>query len=101
MVRSRQALSGYVDRLLSEGRMVFTSAEAEDELGVGHRSFLDAAERLRRSRKLLRPRQGFYSEDIDLVRTSKGPIRPIIDRLGATLEPWHGAQFARSRVAPS
>ena len=60
MVRNRQALSRYVDRLLSEGQSVFTATEAEDELGVGHRSFLDAAERLQRARKLLRPRQGFY-----------------------------------------
>ncbi len=60
MVRSRQALSSYIDQLLSVGRSVFTAVEAEDELGVGHRSFLDAAERLQRSRKLLRPRQGFY-----------------------------------------
>ena len=50
----------YVDRLLSEGQSVFTAAQADDELGVGHRSFLDAAERLQRARKLLRPRQGFY-----------------------------------------
>lgn len=46
MVRHRQALSGYVNRLLSEGQTVFTAAEAEHALGVGHRSFLDAAERL-------------------------------------------------------
>ena len=60
MVRSRQALSRYVDQLLSEGRSVFTAAEAEGEIGLGHRSFLDASERLQRSGKLLRPRQGFY-----------------------------------------
>ena len=42
-----------------------------------------------------------YSEDIDLVRTSRGPIGPIIDRLRARLEPWLGrAQFAQSAVAP-
>ena len=42
-----------------------------------------------------------YSEDIDLVRTSKGPIGPIIDRLRAILEPWLGAaQFTQSPVAP-
>ena len=42
-----------------------------------------------------------YSEDIDLVRTSKGPIGPIIDRLRATLEPWLGAaKFTQSPVAP-
>ena len=60
MVRNRQALATYVDKLLSKGRSVFTAVEAESELGVGHRSFLDAAERLQRSRKLLTPRQGFY-----------------------------------------
>ena len=60
MVRTRQSLAKYADQLLSEGRSVFTAAEAENELGVGHRSFLDAAERLQRSRKLLTPRQAFY-----------------------------------------
>ena len=60
MVRSRQALSICIDRLLSEGRSVFTAAEAEEDLRVGHRSFLDASERLQRSGKLLKPRQGFY-----------------------------------------
>ena len=35
-----------------------------------------------------------YSEDIDLVRTSAGPIGPILDRLRVVLEPWLGrAQF--------
>jgi predicted nucleotidyltransferase component of viral defense system len=42
-----------------------------------------------------------YSEDIDLVRTSAGPIGPILDRLRAVLEPWLGrAQFDQSPVAP-
>lgn len=42
-----------------------------------------------------------YSEDIDLVRTSEGPIGPILDRLRAALEPWLGrAQFEQSPVAP-
>jgi predicted nucleotidyltransferase component of viral defense system len=42
-----------------------------------------------------------YSEDIDLVRTSAGPIGPILDRLRAILEPWLGrAQFDQSPVAP-
>jgi predicted nucleotidyltransferase component of viral defense system len=31
-----------------------------------------------------------YSEDIDLVRTSKGPISKIADALRARLEPWLG-----------
>ena len=42
-----------------------------------------------------------YSEDIDLVRTSTGPIGPIVDGLRAVLQPWLGrAQFASSPVAP-
>lgn len=42
-----------------------------------------------------------YSEDIDLVRTSNGPIGPILDQLRAVLEPWLGkAQFEQSPVAP-
>ncbi len=42
-----------------------------------------------------------YSEDIDLVRTSAGPIGSILDQLRVVLEPWLGrAQFDQSRVAP-
>ena len=56
----RSALSGYVSRLLAAGRTVFTTEEAEQELGVERGAFLDAAERLQRREALLRPRQGFY-----------------------------------------
>lgn len=42
-----------------------------------------------------------YSDDIDLVRTSAGPIGPILDRLRVLLEPWLGpGRFDPSRVAP-
>ncbi|MDF0602161.1 nucleotidyl transferase AbiEii/AbiGii toxin family protein [Psychromarinibacter sp. C21-152] len=42
-----------------------------------------------------------YSEDIDLVRTSAGPIGPILDQLRVVLEPWLGqARFDQSPVAP-
>ncbi len=42
-----------------------------------------------------------YSEDIDLVRASAGPIGPVLDRLRAILEPWLGrARFEQSPVAP-
>ena len=38
-----------------------------------------------------------YSEDIDLVRTSAGPIGPILDHARAALEPWLGpAAFDRN-----
>jgi predicted nucleotidyltransferase component of viral defense system len=42
-----------------------------------------------------------YSEDIDLVRTTAGPIGPILDGIRARLEPWLGrARFGQSRIAP-
>jgi predicted nucleotidyltransferase component of viral defense system len=31
-----------------------------------------------------------YSEDIDLTRTTEGPLGPMLDRLRAVLEPWMG-----------
>ena len=56
----RSALSGYVSGLLSAGRTVFTTEEAEQALGVGRGPFLDAAERLQRRKALVNPRRGFY-----------------------------------------
>ena len=56
----RSALSGYISRLLSSGRTIFTAAEAEQALDIGHGAFLDAAERLQRRKALLNLRQGFY-----------------------------------------
>ena len=51
--------------------------------------------------KLHFPKPMRYSEDIDLVRTSGGPIGPILDRLRVVLEPWLGrARFDQSSVAP-
>lgn len=42
-----------------------------------------------------------YSEDIDLVRTTSGPLGPILDRVRERLEPWLGrASFEQSQVAP-
>ncbi len=56
----RSALSAHVSGLLSAGRVVFTSTEAEQALGIGRGPFLDAAERLQKRKHLLSPRQGFY-----------------------------------------
>ena len=56
----RSALSTHLAGLLSAGRVVFTSTEAEQALGIGRGAFLDAAERLQRRKHLLNPRQGFY-----------------------------------------
>lgn len=40
-----------------------------------------------------------YSEDIDLVRTTKGPIKPVVRRVREVLEPWLGeAAFGQSAV---
>jgi predicted nucleotidyltransferase component of viral defense system len=42
-----------------------------------------------------------YSEDIDLVRATHGPIKPLLSRIREVLEPWLGdAEFEQSRVAP-
>lgn len=42
-----------------------------------------------------------YSEDIDLVRTTAGPIKPLLEGLRWVLEPWLGAAaFDHSPVAP-
>ena len=51
--------------------------------------------------KLHFPKPMRYSEDIDLVRTSGGPIGPILDRLRVVPEPWLGrGRFDQSSVAP-
>jgi predicted nucleotidyltransferase component of viral defense system len=42
-----------------------------------------------------------FSQDIDLVRTTTGPVGPILARVREVLEPWLGhAAFDRSQVAP-
>ena len=51
--------------------------------------------------KLHFPKPLRYSEDIDLVRTTAGPIRPILDRVHDILDPWMGQpRFDQSPVAP-
>ncbi len=51
--------------------------------------------------KIIFPEPLRYSEDIDLVRTTAGPIGPILDAMREVLEPWLGqANFASSQVAP-
>ena len=54
------ALSSYLNRLLSGGRVVFGREEAQKALGVSAGAFLDAAERQQRKRHLVSPRRGFY-----------------------------------------
>ncbi len=51
--------------------------------------------------KIIFPEPLRYSEDIDLVRTTEGPIGPILDAMREVLEPWLGqASFAASSVTP-
>ncbi len=58
--RRRTAFSSYLTRLLSEGRVVFTREQAQDELDMGSRAFLDAAERQQKHGHLFSPRRRFY-----------------------------------------
>src|SRR5260370_301776 len=49
--------------------------------------------------KLHFPKPLRYSEDIDLARTSLGPIGPVLDAVRNVLEPWLGhANFEQSPV---
>lgn len=51
--------------------------------------------------KLHFPRPQRYSEDIDLVRTTGGPIGPVLDQVRKILVPWLGRpRFDQSDVAP-
>lgn len=51
--------------------------------------------------KLHFPKPLRYSEDIDLVRTTGGPIGPVLDRVREVLDPWLGQpRFDQSPVAP-
>lgn len=51
--------------------------------------------------KLHFPKPLRYSEDIDLVRTTAGPIRPLLEHLQDVLDPWLGKpRFNQSPVAP-
>ena len=50
--------------------------------------------------KLHFPKPLRYSEDIDLARTTAGPIGPVLDQVRSALEPWLGhADFVQSPVA--
>lgn len=51
--------------------------------------------------KLHLPKPLRYSEDIDLVRTTAGPIGPVLDKVRGILTPWLGKpRFDQSDVAP-
>lgn len=51
--------------------------------------------------KLHFPKPLRYSEDIDLIRTTAGPIGPVLDKVREILVPWMGKpRFDQSDVAP-
>ena len=51
--------------------------------------------------KVIFPEPLRYSEDIDLVRTTAGPLGPLLDAMREVLESWLGqANYAASPVAP-
>lgn len=56
----RPTLSAHISSLLAAGRIVFTSSEAVQALGIRRGAFLDAAERLQRRGVLLSSRRDFY-----------------------------------------
>lgn len=58
--RRRHAFSSYLDRLLSEGRLVLVPAQAQKDIGISKRSFVDAADRQKKRGRLIMPRRGFY-----------------------------------------
>ena len=60
MLNQRSSLSSYITHMLSQGQAVFTSAQAQDALGIGKGALLDAAEKQQRQKRLIRPRRDFY-----------------------------------------
>lgn len=69
LILSRVIIDLFSDPLLSQ-ELAFRGGTAL------HKLFFEPAQR--------------YSEDIDLVRTTKGPIKPIIDRIRDSLDHWLG-----------
>jgi predicted transcriptional regulator of viral defense system len=60
MERSHKRLNAYVANLLATGRVAFSRAEAEKELGIPRSSLLKSARRLKKQGKLYSPRSGYY-----------------------------------------
>ena len=50
----------YLTYLLSQGHVVFSSAEAQEALGITKGALLDAAEKQQKRKSLIAPRRGFY-----------------------------------------
>ena len=61
IIEQRTALSSYLTRLLSTGRVVFSREEAQEALGVNPGAFLDAAGRQQHKQHLISPGAGSTS----------------------------------------
>ena len=57
---NRDSLLNFIEELQSQGRLVFTSTEAQKKLGESPNAFIKASLRLIRKDKLFRPTTGFY-----------------------------------------
>jgi len=60
MMKKKISFSTYLMHLLSQGRLVFSGAEAQEALGLARGALLDAAERQQKRKLLVAPRRDFY-----------------------------------------
>lgn len=60
MLNAIKTFPAYLTHLLSRGQVVFTAAQAQEDLGISKGALLDAAERQQRRKHLIAPRRGFY-----------------------------------------
>ncbi len=79
----------YLTHLLSQGRVVFSSAEAQESLGITKGALLDAAERQQKRNSLIAPRRGFYVI-----------VPPQFLAWGAPPPPWYIDSLMRQEKRP-
>ena len=60
MLEYPSTFPSYLTYLLSQGHVVFSSAEAQEALGITKGALLDAAEKQQKRKSLIAPRRGFY-----------------------------------------
>ncbi len=80
-------LSEYIDELQERGELTFRLPEAMEAAGLSRAAFYNAASRLKKSGRLIRPRQGFYVIVRLEDRAAGGPppihyIHQLMDYLG-------------------
>jgi len=60
MLDDVKTFPAYLTHLLSQGQVVFSAAQAQEDLEISKGALLDAAERQQRRKHLIAPRRGFY-----------------------------------------